>query len=176
MSKHVIFFSAIGFLVLVLVGFMFIQERIIYTGTEVILETRPIDPRDLFRGEYVILRYEIENDTLVQEAISRDDRLVDGSTLYLRLSVDGRNIATVAEVSKTKPDFSKDLWIRGQVENRMVRFPNLEQYFVPEGSGTPIERLGRGVYVKARLLDGEARVYGLLDKDLNDIDPYEYRE
>ncbi len=165
-----------GFLVLVLVGYAFIQERIISTGTEVILATVPVDPRDLFRGEYVILRYEIETHPLVRSAIERDASLVNGSTLYVRLSVDARNIATVAEVQKVRPDLSRGLWLRGQVDNRGVRFPHLEQYFVPEGAGIPIERLGRDVYVKVRVLSGEARVTGLLDRDLNDIDVYMYRE
>jgi uncharacterized membrane-anchored protein len=175
MNKHKVFFGSVIFLVLVLVGFIFVQERIVSTGTQVILETRPVDPRDLFRGEYVILRYKIENDTLVNEEISNND-LTDGSSVYVRLAANDNQIASVAEVSMVRPDFSNGLWMRGEVDGRRVRFPDLEQYFVPEGAGTPIERLRNDVYVKVSILDGEARIVGLLDKNLDEIDVYDYRE
>lgn len=175
MNKHKVFFGSLIFLVLVLVGFIFVQERIVSTGTEVILETRPVDPRDLFRGEYVILRYEIENDKLVSEEISNND-LTDGNSIYVRLDVNDSQIAFVAEVSKAKPDFSDGLWIRGEIDGRRVRFPDLEQYFVPEGAGTPIERLRSDVYVRVSILNGESRVVGLLDSSLDEIDVYDYRE
>ena len=170
MNKHKIFIGSIAFLLLALGGFVFVQERIVLMGTEVILETSPIDPRDLFRGEYVILRYEIERSNLFGSVSLRNDKIV-----YARLEVDDKNIASVAEVSTQKPDFATALWLRGEATNRGVRFPDLEQYFVPEGAGIPIERLGSDVFARVRILDGDARVVGLLDKDLNEIDPYDYR-
>jgi uncharacterized membrane-anchored protein len=175
MNKHGLFLGSILFLILVLVGFVVVQERILTNGTEIILETRPVDPRDLFRGEYVILRYKIENDSLIRQKISNYD-IADGSAIYIRLVADNRQIASVAEVSKIKPDLLTGLWIRGEVSGRIARFPDLEQYFVPEGAGTPIERLGDDVYVRARILNGEARVLGLLDENLNEIDAYDYIE
>ena len=42
-----------------IVTFGVYQEFVLRTGTQVTLQTAPIDPRDLFRGEYVVLRYEI---------------------------------------------------------------------------------------------------------------------
>jgi uncharacterized membrane-anchored protein len=35
------------------------RVQILRDGTEVTLQTRPVDPRDLLRGDYVVLRYDI---------------------------------------------------------------------------------------------------------------------
>jgi GDYXXLXY protein len=35
------------------------RTRILREGTEVTLQTRPVDPRDLLRGDYVVLGYDI---------------------------------------------------------------------------------------------------------------------
>jgi len=175
MNKHKVFFGSILFLIVVLVGFVFVQERIVSTGTEVILETRPIDPRDLLRGEYVILRYKIETDSLVSAEISNKS-LINGDSVYVRLAIDNRQVASVVEVSKAKPDLSSDLWMKGKVAGNLVRFPHLEQYFVPEGAGIPIERLRNDVFTKVSILNGEARIVGLLDKNFDEIDVYDYIE
>ena len=50
--------------VLSLVGFVIYQESLKDTGTKIILQTIPVDPRDLLRGEYVELRYEISEITI----------------------------------------------------------------------------------------------------------------
>ena len=38
-----------------LVGMVAIKQRTLITGTPVLLKTEPVDPRSLFRGDYVIL-------------------------------------------------------------------------------------------------------------------------
>ena len=43
----------------VLASMIYDRATILGTGTPVMLKTEPIDPRDLFRGDYVILNYEI---------------------------------------------------------------------------------------------------------------------
>jgi uncharacterized membrane-anchored protein len=35
------------------------RVRILRDGTEVTLQTRPVDPRDILRGDYVVLGYDI---------------------------------------------------------------------------------------------------------------------
>ena len=43
-----------------LIAWMVIDRvRILRTGTEVTLRTRPLDPRDFLRGDYVTLGYDI---------------------------------------------------------------------------------------------------------------------
>lgn len=38
-----------------LLGTVFVQERALRAGVVILLETRPVDPRDLLRGDYLIL-------------------------------------------------------------------------------------------------------------------------
>jgi len=38
-----------------------VQERALAVGQVILLETRPVDPRDLLRDDYVILNYKISN-------------------------------------------------------------------------------------------------------------------
>ena len=52
----------------------------------------------------------------------------------------------------------------------------MEQFYVPEGAGRPIERLRSDLHVEIALKDGEARVVQLLDDELNVIDPTTYLE
>lgn len=42
-----------------IVAFAGYQEFLLRTGTQVTIQTVPVDPRDLFRGDYVDLRYDI---------------------------------------------------------------------------------------------------------------------
>lgn len=53
------FWLAVSVQVVILLTMIVIHTFTLVTGTAVRLKTAPIDPWDLFRGEYVILRYEI---------------------------------------------------------------------------------------------------------------------
>jgi len=60
MNKKI--FLGIGILwIIIILGFVAFKEFTLKTGEEVMLKTMPVDPRDLFRGDYVILSYEIGN-------------------------------------------------------------------------------------------------------------------
>jgi len=171
--NHTVFAVAIFSIVLVVGGLIYHQERILKEGQTTILATRPVDPRDLFRGEYVILRYSIEND---EKVLAEIDGVEDGSALFIKLSEDEDGIAYVNEAHRTAPKVFEGLWIEGEVDGRRVRFPSLEQFYLPEGTGKQVERLGDNLHVKVILKDGEARVVQLLDKTLNVIDPKSYLE
>ena len=45
----------------VLVAMVAMKQWTLTTGTPVVLETKPVDPRSLFRGDYVRLNYAISN-------------------------------------------------------------------------------------------------------------------
>ena len=55
-----VLFGAAGLIQIGLVALMVVDRvNILRTGTDVTLQTRPVDPRDLLRGDYVTLSYEI---------------------------------------------------------------------------------------------------------------------
>lgn len=127
---------------LILGGIIGAKQYIIATGTEVLLETQPVDPRDFFRGDYVILSYKISN---IDNA-SRD--LIPGQTIYVELDQSGK-YSTIKQIHTDKP--AEGLFIKGRVQygfndNLRVEY-GIESYFVPEGEGRALES-GENIEVK----------------------------
>ncbi len=172
LKKHLAIILPVGMIVLVLGGIIFYQEQLIRNGQTVILQTRPVDPRDLLKGEYVILRYAIEQDPRV---LTLAKRLPDDAPIYVRLKKDKRGVAQILSVSDRAPQsYGTDLYLVGVVNRNRVSFPSIGQFYVPEGAGLPIERLRDKLHVEVVLKDGKARVINLLDEQLNVIDPADY--
>jgi uncharacterized membrane-anchored protein len=126
------------------------RECVLRNGKTIYLRTVPIDPRDLFRGDYVRLRYEISNierekmqDGLKSLTVSDGyrDRNKD-KKVYAVLEIDEDNIASVVSVTDKKPEKGK-LFIRGRVERLgnflFVRY-GIEAYFMQQGAGKDLEK------------------------------------
>lgn len=173
MKQHLIFALIIVGLVAALGVMVYTQERVVSNGAVVILETRPVDPRDLFRGEYVVLNYAIERDEKVTKVAQS---LPNRAPIYIKLSPGSNNVAEVTEVGEREPDYSEGIWLEGEVERGRVQFPDLAQYYVPEGAGRPIERMRSGLKVEVSIYEGEGRVVRLLDSEFQPIDPEDYIE
>ena len=130
MNKKI--FIGIGvFWLIIIIGFIASKEFTLQTGEEVILKTRPVDPRDLFRGDYVILNYEISSVDV--------SGYKEGDKVFVGLKIeDGYGFPT--GVYKNPPD---GLFIKGIVKEEFrglnVEY-GIESYFVPEGKGREIER------------------------------------
>lgn len=146
-------FILIGiFWLILIIGFITTKEFTLRTGKEVLLKTVPVDPRDLFRGDYVILRYEISRLDLNNIAADYTDFKI-GDRVYLALNKeDGCGVAS--RIFRNTPRTEK-LFLKGIVKN--VRDKNLtieygiESYFVPEGKGKEIERLRAGKKLEVRV-------------------------
>ena len=158
-----IFLLIIVIQILSILGFSFSQEIILRTGQEVILETNPVDPRDVFRGEYINLRYEISTLSSKQccfELFEQDQREeVDyGETIYVYLEpIEERWIATKASTTQKDKSNPVDVIIKGRISSIESHCPEtipdetckekeysieygIESYFVPEGQGQTIEQ------------------------------------
>jgi uncharacterized membrane-anchored protein len=132
------------------------RAGILRNGQEVRLEIVPVDPRDLFRGDYVVLDYRISAVDLPKDAASAFSR---GQKVFVTLRANETGIARAVAVSAERPAVSgTDIIIAGTVtaaevcpfgENgirdckspkRAVRVKyGLEKYFVPQGEGKIIE-------------------------------------
>lgn len=121
------------------------------TGEEVVVETAPVDPRDLFRGDYVDLRYEISTVTVADQGFERGDEI------YVLLRSSGA-YHEAAGVSRDRPDLAEgEACLEGRIEgvggasgSGQVRLEvdyGLDSYFIPEGTGEP----DRDAKVDARL-------------------------
>ncbi|MDT6940673.1 GDYXXLXY domain-containing protein [Brucella pseudogrignonensis] len=153
-----------------------IEERasVLRSGHEVVLQTRPVDPRDLMRGDYVILGYDIT---------SIDRKLINGSpvdgsrTVYVSLKPGDGGIWHVARASFTPfTDLALDeVQIRGESTYAISDYPDatltlrygIERYYVPEGEGRVIEDSQRDLEITAVVAvndAGTAVIKALRDK------------
>lgn len=143
-DKKKLFLGTGIFWLALLCAFIGFKEHTLRTGTEVLLKLRPVDPRDLFRGDYVILSYDIS------ELDKADDHgFRENETVFTRLQLTG-GIAEFAGASGTRP--ADGLFIAGKItavnNNRATVIYGIESYFVPEGAGLEIERSRRDILAK----------------------------
>jgi uncharacterized membrane-anchored protein len=165
---RIAFFAVVALQVLFLVGLVAYKESTLRSGREVVLQALPVDPRDPFRGDFVILRYVIS--TLDTRAMASDGPFATGDIVYVRMQ-DRQPAADAVGVRRVPPQ-DWDLFIRGTVTG--VRDGGLvlevqygiESYFVPEGKGLELQRAqdikavvavdssGRAI-LKRLIVDGE---------------------
>lgn len=131
------------------------KQYTLNTGTEVILETLPIDPRSLFRGDYVILNYAIN--TLRSPDLPGVAGFRVNETIYVRLR-QGEPFWQPVSVHREMPSpAAGEVVVRGRVvfanpgavdpesgqrepyQELYVRY-GIESYFVPEGEGRELEQ------------------------------------
>jgi uncharacterized membrane-anchored protein len=143
-------FLAAGLIQVALIAVMVVDRvRILREGTEVTLQTRPVDPRDFLRGDYVVLSYDISS----VPAGALKDTPSSGKSIYVRLApkADGFFEAVSAHTEPVAVG-SGEVLIHGratggiscgaQIRNFCERIQinyGIERYFVPEGEGREIE-------------------------------------
>lgn len=165
------------------------RQTILSSDTIVILETRPIDPRSLFRGDYVRLNYEINE--LQLDKLSGDQSFKRNDTIYVVLQKQNlywqakavflekpgsQNIhqvfilGVVRSVSNSKWDVN----LKSHIETVSIDVSyGIENYFVPEGEGLKLERPKPGDKVTLEIAlddNGHAAIKSLL---LNGVKQYE---
>lgn len=161
-------------------GIVIMKESQLKNGREVILQTVPVDPRDIFRGEYVTLRYDISTVENVDytASVTSKNRIMVGDTVYVYISENGRlsrDMRSGDMVTKQKPVGYDQLYIKGVVKDmssdiddpyvqRLTIEYGIESYFVPEGTGREIESRARSGDLKIRIVvdkDGNATIKSL---------------
>ncbi|RVA45300.1 GDYXXLXY domain-containing protein, partial [Mesorhizobium sp. M7A.F.Ca.CA.004.11.1.1] len=82
-SALVLALVQIGFLSWIIAG----RAAILRNGKEVLLKIEPVDPRDLLRGDYIILGYDISRIPVKMIANIPPDKLSsDDTTIVVRLN------------------------------------------------------------------------------------------
>jgi uncharacterized membrane-anchored protein len=119
--------------------FIILNEYTLTTGEKVYLKTVPVDPRDLLRGDYVILRYEIEQDSSINYLIENKE-LKLGDIFYINLNIDENQIGNFESVTlKNKPN---KLSLKATIETDSGNFNiGIGKYFIPEDKGRQLEVL-----------------------------------
>jgi uncharacterized membrane-anchored protein len=146
-----------------ILGTTFVQERALTGGKVVLLETWPVDPRDLMRGDYVTLNYKISDVALGLFSPALTNGLAPGETVYVALEPRGQfhevvlasiNQITPADGQVVLKGQSRSWWNSAAQRSVHLEY-GLERYYVREGTGNPRGKLT----VQAAVPDsGQARI------------------
>lgn len=132
----------VAFQSLVLVAMIVQPLRTLATGDTILLRVVPVDPRDLFRGDYVILGYDISRPTRDgSAAFATWETLYQlaGQTIYTRLAPDADGKHWHANGYQLDPP-TEGKFIRGVVDKGGRVEYGIEQFFVQEGQGLEYEQ------------------------------------
>nr|WP_128928987.1 GDYXXLXY domain-containing protein [Bradyrhizobium guangxiense] len=155
------------------------RMQILREGVEVTLQTQPVDPRDLLRGDYVVLRYDISQ--LPAGPLAGKPSGTRKPVVFVKLVPNASGLYGAVSVhAEPVPVTAPEILIRGRVgyscgstspifcDKLTIKY-GLESYFVPEGEGGKLEQArnqqklrivaavlpsGRAA-IKRLLLDGE---------------------
>lgn len=147
-------------------------------GREIVAEVIPVDPRDFFRGDYVILGYAFGRSDVPVPAGT-----VQGDKIYVTLKEATPGVWEVVGTSATKETPSDPAHVvfrgivssvsspAGEAPKASIRY-GIESYFVPEGTGLELEKqvlekkisavlavgMSGEVAIKALVVDGQRLV------------------
>ncbi|MFH1066357.1 MAG: GDYXXLXY domain-containing protein [bacterium] len=114
-----------------------------------LLETEPVDPRDYFRGDYIILNYKISRLPEHQKnSHFRENQNVD---VTLKKTGDFWVIRNVTDSMPPTKDFPV---LRARLSGDTLLY-DIEKYFVPEGEGNPRGKITVAIVIRP---DGQAQI------------------
>ena len=171
-------FAVAALIQVALIGLIVVDRiRALREGAEVTLETRPVDPRDFLRGDYVALAYEIS--ALPAGALKDQPSGGAASIVYVKLAPKEDGFYQAVSVHAEPVEVAdKERLIQGRAvsgatcgrdkrafcERLRIRY-GIERYFVPQGEGLELERArnqGKVSVVVAVTPSGRAAIKRLL--------------
>jgi len=176
------FFIALAFQLLVIFAIMLFKVSVLKGGDDILLTIRPVDPRDILRGDFVTFQYDINE---INSSDFNYSPLRNGDTVYVPLRREEKFWRASCCVIKVKPVKGRTVYLKGRIASggdqaggntdsfrkpsaRMIRVVyGIEDYFIPEGSGSApgqrfdnayarvtVDESGRAV-LKKIYIDGE---------------------
>jgi uncharacterized membrane-anchored protein len=145
-----------------LLGWAGYHETVRRTAPTVMLKTRPVDPRDILRGDYMILSYEISRPG---QAVKHPENL--NGEVYVVLKPEGTHHVIDEILAEEPAADDARIWVKAKAHGRFGNLTldyGIERYFVPEGRGTPrfktmeVEAsisVQHRLYIRRVLLDGK---------------------
>ena len=134
-----------------LLGTVAVQEHALASGKVILLETRPVDPRDLLRGDYLMLNYKISDvpAKLFSPPVKND--LPYGTKFSSRSRRRTNRFYEVTRASTNRfAPAANEILLRGEsgIAGGTRPIPSMSHtasnnYYVAEGTGNPTGRLPR---------------------------------
>jgi uncharacterized membrane-anchored protein len=159
MRKWLIAVSTVVVLAVINAG-IWQREAQLQSGTIVLLELAPVDPRALMQGDYMRLAYHVARDAFPDRAVSApaDGRIV--------VAVDDRNVATFRRRDDGAALAANELALRYRRRGTELKFAT-DAYFFEEGHAADFAGARYGEFRVAG--NGEMILVGLRDKDLQPL-------
>lgn len=163
-----------GIIVLLLVNWsIYGKERHLKEGKIVYLQLAPVDPRSLMQGDYMILRFALENEVYKQlptkngkhgwrrnNIIARDGRIV--------VSLDKNAVASFKRLDDLTPLAENEILMRYRVRNNTLKFAT-NAFFFQEGHAKVYQNARYGRFrVDA---NGELLLTSMYDNKLKKLEP-----
>jgi len=143
------------------------RTSLLANGREVVLDVAPVDPRSLFRGDYVVLDYDIARFELPQGTVAP----AKNAPFYVKLKkgADGAWATSGGSAGWPESVAPDEVVIAGRVDRvsgGTVRVHyGIESFFVPEGTGREIEQMVGDRKISALIAigsGGQAAIKGLM--------------
>lgn len=162
-SSGVKFWAIVVAQVLIILGIVAVKSTALSTGRDALVEIAPVDPRDLFRGDYLV--YQLKSLTRITGSTIGGEVFEEGQIVYVPLRVSmqhpqiGQPVMELDETRRVSTIEPRDgtVYLRGVVtaftQNKSAATPamvgfeprwfpaeltvsySIEEFFIPEGSG-----------------------------------------
>lgn len=162
-----------------------LKQKTLLTGTPVLLETEPIDPRSLFRGDYVRLNYVVSR--LRPSNLKGDKEFKRHDKVYVELQQHGKywhpiaiyhhhpkneNVILAGKVQRVHENtWNPELQQSEKIMSLHVKY-GIENYFVPEGEGLDLERRDNDQIVDIRVAIDQSGKAGIKEVLVNNESRY----
>jgi len=142
MNRRTLFLIGILFELIAIFGLFLPYQYRLKTGTQMTLETIPVDPSSIFRGSYVTLDYVVGMDVpLYVDDIVTTDAYTNYGLTYVVLTQKGETAERV-RLTQNKPTLQTgEACLIGNAEYRRVHFADIGQYFADEKLAKELENV-----------------------------------
>ncbi len=137
--------AAVLFQMLALLVMIAQREYVIHNGKEVYLKTAPIDPRDIFRGDYVQLDYTFLTVPVEKAKYLPKENIKKGQRVYAVLKESALGVYSFDYLTGVQPD--EGVFIAGRINQRhyssnLIRVKyGIEKYFLEQETGLALEKV-----------------------------------
>jgi uncharacterized membrane-anchored protein len=114
------------------------QEALRADGKLFRFKTRPVDPVDPYRGNYLTLYFDANT------ILNSDERFGDGAKIYVTLSEDSAGFAKIVQVSSSAPTNTSD-YVQAKIaafssDNTLIEYP-FQRFYLEESKSKEADRL-----------------------------------
>jgi uncharacterized membrane-anchored protein len=146
----------------ILAGMVYDRVQHLRHGREIVLNIRPVDPRDLFKGDYVRLAFDISR---LQPPVQTPTHARGEPVFALLAKGAADGDWTVMSVTAARPAVvANQIALHAKLNGTWLTY-GIERYYVPEGTGPKLEaqaRSGKLAAIVAVDAKGRTAIKGLM--------------